>query len=738
MATVPHSTGSMLALYLDEQTAAQLALPGGQDPADLHVTVAYTGKAAGVDPWRLRHAAEAVLDRKPITATISGHARFTGNEDGDVIVALVDSPELEQLRRAVVDALADQGITLPAEHGYTAHCTLAYVDPGAASPIERLDPIPLTFNTLTVEHGDDRDDLPFALAEASLPVLLRLAYAQGWAASGGPLTERVRAGCTAVVELAMANADQPGVLEATLHLGHLEGVWAAVYERREKLHADNEAKILKAWKALGVRLHTDLIVKAARKLAGLTETAPDPNGEWLNSLTLRLIAHDAAGSDITDTIRAATLASEVEGRAAGAALLAAERGQTGFDFDIAATDAYKALASAPNLIGASEVDAWLTRTLGDAANEVGSKLATLTAAGASYEDMTAAVGGILDGTSARSVQTAIDLLTSRALSQGSLDLYRSEGVTHVEFLTAGDGRVCVRCSDLEAKNPYRIGNAPLSGQHPWCRCAVSPVLDPQAVVASPAPVSGDLAATELTLADHIASGVANSVILGGGSQAETELVTFNDGTQAVKKAAKTGAERDPKESTDAEYLAGRLGQEAGIRVPEAVRTADNTVYMGYVPKAQTGMEWFADLGYDQRALNPLADSVEGRRLGLFDLVTGNTDRNDGNWLVDSAGRLHGIDHGMAFQVWRSPAELADFVTGRNLFAGRLLQLDSETYKVIGGTRAFTRADIDHFRAALERLEGEFTTLKRRSWYRQTMARLNWLAKYAEGEGSLFG
>jgi hypothetical protein len=794
--------------------------------------------------------------------------------------------------------------------------------------------------------------VPHPIAETA-----REAYAIGWASTGGPLTDRVRAGCVAAVELAVEHADDPHVLEATLHLGKLEGTWAAVYDRREKLHVRNLAAVVTAWAAFGLRAKATDLVRAARLHAGLTETTG--TDDWFTQLARSVIAQNLNVTGIyglSDAIQAALIQAQAEGHAAAGALLAQQHDVVGFDFDIAFADAYRALQGASSLVGAAEVDGWLSKLLGDNADEVGSKLATMTSAGASYEDMVSAVSGILDGASSRSVATSVDVLTSRAVSQGALDLYRSDGLTHVDFLTAGSGNVCPICVALEAKNPYLLADAPRPSIHVFCRCALSPseaavtaltnvattlgaasaadaaadvmvaadvsaadmataaawgttaadiaagaktvaqymsaadirtayaavtptdteaaaveryTLKPSQInaplrgtgeltaaaqktvdgvdslmarfalpddaqvfrglrqgwdgfptfgdavgqvlhepaymstsldggqsmifaaggnepifieVRVPAgthaidvdavaglgekelllPRGGDLvitgeqmegnirfltaeyreatAAEQADLERHIASGVARTQPLGGGLSADTSLVTFNDGTQAVLKVAKQYAERPPAESTDAEYLTGRLGQELGIRVPEVVRTADNTVYMGYVSDARTGMEAF-DTGNaaDRLAVEVLADTVEGRQLGLLDLVTGNTDRNDGNWLVDTAGRLTGIDHGMAFQTYRTPAQLVELVTGRNPFAGRLLEMDYQTHRVVGGTRAFTRADVEHVRAALQRLEGEFASLKRGAWFRQTMTRLNWLAKQAgDGEGTLFG
>jgi hypothetical protein len=311
----------------------------------------------------------------------------------------------------------------------------------------------------------------------------RTAYAQGFAASGGPLTEQVKAGCLAAVELAVARADDPYVLEATLQLGALEGTWAAVYQRREQIHNSNEQTVLAAWKALGLASQAGELVTAVRQQAGLTEALRDKAhgvADWVTALIRRLFSSRVTVDGwhrLTDAVTSALNKARAEGQAAALGLAANQQGVIGFSFTIAFEDAYRALENASTLTGAAEADGWLSRIVGGVAEEVGARLATLTRNGASYDDMIAVVSDLLDGTTSRSVQAAVDLLTSRAMSQGALDLYRSEGVTHVDFFDAGDGRVCPTCSKAASASPYSIADAPRPGLHPRCRCCVVAAAD---------------------------------------------------------------------------------------------------------------------------------------------------------------------------------------------------------------------------------------------------------------------
>lgn len=157
----------MLALWVPPDAAARLAVPGGLTPDEMHVTIAYTGDCADVDQDALIAAAGSLASREPVQAVISGHARFTGGQDGDVIVALVDSPQLDVLRRDAEAALAACGISLQSEHGFTAHTTICYLDPDAPDPVGRAGSFPVTFPAVSADYGPQRTDFLFAGTAAS-------------------------------------------------------------------------------------------------------------------------------------------------------------------------------------------------------------------------------------------------------------------------------------------------------------------------------------------------------------------------------------------------------------------------------------------------------------------------------------------------------------------------------------------------------------------------------------------
>lgn len=308
----------------------------------------------------------------------------------------------------------------------------------------------------------------------------RTAYAQGVAASGGPITDRVRAGCVAAVEMACARPDSPHILEATLHLGRLEGTWARIYERRTALHAVNDRRLADAWRQLLTDAAYGSAVDTIRQHFGLTEAvgrALAASSDWIAVRIRQLLNATITGVrwfNLRTVVRDALARARAEGRTGALALGAEDLGVVGFDFDLAFEDAYGALGDIDSLIGDDEIDVWLSNLLADASSDVGQRLAVMVRDGADRDTMIEAMRSLLGDATDRAVTLAFDLLTSRAMSQGAVDLYRREGVDRVEFITAGDDRVCnLPCYEAEQNSPYLLANAPIPGLHPWCRCTLA-------------------------------------------------------------------------------------------------------------------------------------------------------------------------------------------------------------------------------------------------------------------------
>jgi 2'-5' RNA ligase len=461
----------MIALYPPSDVAALLAVDGGLPAEEMHVTVAYLGDAADIDAEALQEVVAELAARKPISGQISGIARFTGG-DNDVIVALIDSADLEDLRRDTLDALYERGIQIPRDHGYCAHLTVTYLDPDDPAPLDRLEAGPIEFGVLSAVHGADRVDVPL---EHPMEAPAREAFAAGWAVSGGPMTNRVRRASTTAVELAIEHADDPRILEVTIDLGKLEGMWALLFHRREEQQAKHVPLVAAAWRDLIDRDAVAAMVDRFRQHAGLHEAdhdKPSIRAEALAAAKAMLHAlADAAGAGwaaLRTVLRDAIAAGRAEGMVNAVAIAAERANRIGLDWNIAFEDAYRSLERLDEIW--ADTGGWLGRTIDRAASDLGRVLAQGAEDGASRDQMIEDAMNVLAGADVESVAFVVDWAMTTAADQGALSLYQSEGVQSVSWLTAGDARVCPTCDNNESGNPWPIADFPLMPSHPVCRC----------------------------------------------------------------------------------------------------------------------------------------------------------------------------------------------------------------------------------------------------------------------------
>lgn len=149
--------GVMVAFFLDPEMAQQFAVDGGEPPESLHMTLAYLGDQdeAGVSADELaRVVGEWAAQTPPISGEISGHGVFT-NGDKPVTHMSVDCPDLPAARQSLIEHLQANGLHPRMDHGFDPHITLAYDN----KPVE-VPATPVTFNKVTVSHGENDMDMP--------------------------------------------------------------------------------------------------------------------------------------------------------------------------------------------------------------------------------------------------------------------------------------------------------------------------------------------------------------------------------------------------------------------------------------------------------------------------------------------------------------------------------------------------------------------------------------------------
>lgn len=470
MGSPDYSDGCMIALYPPLELAEQLAVEGGLPAEDLHVTVAYLGAAVDVDGDALREVVAELAGRRPFTAQLAGLARFTGG-DKDVLVALVDSPDLEDLRRDTLDALYERGIQVPREHGYTAHLSISYLDPDETAPLDRLEAQPVGFTALSAVHGTDRTDT--ALAHP-MEAIAREAFAAGWALSGGPMTDRVRTACETAVSIATEAADDPDALRATIDLGRLEGMWALLFQRREEQQALHTADVRSQWRDLIDPDDITVMVDRLRQQLGVTE-AFDParlraEARAAAKAMLAALADLTGFTALRIALRNALAAGRAEGMVNAVAIAAERAGHVGLDWNIAFKDAYQSLERLEDLW--ADAGPWLSQMIDGVASDLGGVLANGLEAGFDRDALIDAAADVLAGET-EAIAFTVDWAMTTAADEGALSLYRSEGVLQLDIITAADGRVCGACIEAESGSPWHIGDQPRMPLHPACRCCYS-------------------------------------------------------------------------------------------------------------------------------------------------------------------------------------------------------------------------------------------------------------------------
>ncbi len=475
-----NSGGSMLALYPPLELAASLTVPDGLPADEMHLTVVYTGDAADVDRKTLKTIAKELAKRPPIEASASGHARFTGGKT-DVIVALADGSAIEDLRRDAMGALAAAGVAVPRDHGYTPHLTLRYAEPGDPDPVGRLDSRPLNFAGISAVHGKKRTDYPF---KDPLPAQAREAYAAGWALSGGPMTETVKAGCAAAVAHALEHRDDPRILEVSLDLGKLTGTWAEVYRRREELTARHVKAITAAFRKLARRLDVRDLVTAYRRDMVMGESdGGKPSQRQKDAaaaallLWLRRTLDDPGYADLAGLITDAMAEAIAEGQTAMLAVAADQAAALGFSWQKAYDAMRAAVAGAQTRDAASTVTQQIMQAV---AADAGRVLAKLDAAGASDSEIAKALEDEIEDEEPEAAGLAVDTGVGKFIGAGCTGLAAAEGIL-LNWMTASDGRVCPSCQSNEDNGPYEPSDFPSLPDHPRCRCCSSP--------ASPMPIS---------------------------------------------------------------------------------------------------------------------------------------------------------------------------------------------------------------------------------------------------------
>jgi hypothetical protein len=251
------------------------------------------------------------------------------------------------------------------------------------------------------------------------------------------------------------------------------------------------------------------------------------------------------------------------------------------------------------------------------------------------------------------------------------------------------------------------------------------------------------------LAALVDSPVSERRSLTPGMVGTVERLTHEDGTDEFHKINGEFDGYTPEEVTDAEQLAALVGHAISAPVPRVYRTGPAEIHTDW-SEGTVGSQWVDQHG--QAALDEIAQTPAARRLGLLDMLVGNSDRHSGNFLITDDGQLTGIDHGFAWSSEHLDPDDPDMIPEDWVALGHL---NAQGSAFVGGfvdqsilerSRGSQREavdmpwispqDVTEIRGRLEALRPEFEHLGRGQWLDYSLRILDGVGHYATGTGSL--
>ena len=243
-------------------------------------------------------------------------------------------------------------------------------------------------------------------------------------------------------------------------------------------------------------------------------------------------------------------------------------------------------------------------------------------------------------------------------------------------------------------------------------------------------------------------GMTDVKSLGGGSMGRVTLTEGKDGKKYVRKRVRRDWFIGAEEQADSETLWSRAAREIGIGAPAVYSPSQRTVVMDHVP-------WKLASKHSQEEVDAAVATPEGRRLHILDLITGNVDRHNDNWMIDDQGRPVPIDNALSFRPEMQgtagsilapsangetpPAALHGLDPFRLHYKAQLGNYD-DIGIAKGNVRWATKVNFDRdelleMRDKLQALKPEFTQLGRDDWHDDMMGRLDALITRARAPQS---
>lgn len=160
----------ILSLVPDPHLAADLAVPGGEHPSTLHLTLVHYGRVGlnltHDDVETIKNVCASIAEQQQaLHGVVNGTGKFV-NEEGRTNAwwAHVDMPRLVDFRQAVITALKHHNVFPNAQYGFTPHITIAYSGRRRRHGSIHATYRPISFDAIEVWVGRDHTRIPFGRA----------------------------------------------------------------------------------------------------------------------------------------------------------------------------------------------------------------------------------------------------------------------------------------------------------------------------------------------------------------------------------------------------------------------------------------------------------------------------------------------------------------------------------------------------------------------------------------------
>lgn len=291
---------------------------------------------------------------------------------------------------------------------------------------------------------------------------MRFAFADAFAFHSGTLTPRAYG---VMCELqGYANLDPDGALALCEAVGNLEGIYALLYTRRERIDTLMQNDVDEWAQDFAALVNKEDVLKIVKQFGEASKDQRQNIRDMLQALFASILANNAAeASSLRAMVKQYLVMGNAEGRVSGKTLVANKLGGKQPNLDDLYDETYKVVNAHSDQMS-DNINQTQTAMIGGLAGDIALAGSDLNSNSSVRDALVAGAG----------LAFYLSYFTHGAYTDGQATTYSQAGIGLVNWVTVGDGRVCVTCMGYEAGGPYPVTDAPSPPAHGLCRCWLTP------------------------------------------------------------------------------------------------------------------------------------------------------------------------------------------------------------------------------------------------------------------------